>query len=81
LGRAKALWMEVLQLALSNRCKEIGEKDYLNSKELYSPFKDIDHVDLEDKSTGKIIRKSVELSKGTRKLLQQIGMEHIAAET
>lgn len=63
---------------LSNRRKEIGEKDYLNSKELYAPFRDIDHVVLEDKSTGKIIRKSVELPKGTRKLLQQIGMEHIA---
>lgn len=34
-----------------------------------------------DKSTGKIIRKSVELPKCTRKLLQQIGMELIAVET
>jgi transposase len=66
---------------LANRRREIGEKDYLNSKELYAPFRDIDHVVLEDKSTGKIIRKSVELPKSTRKLLQQIGMEHIAAET
>jgi transposase len=66
---------------LANRRKEIGEKDYLNSKELYAPFRDIDHVVLEDKSTGKIIRKSVELPKSTRKLLQQIGMEHIAAGT
>ena len=66
---------------LSNRRREIGEKDYLNSKELYAPFRDIDHVVLEDKSTGKIIRKSAELPKSTRKLLQQIGMEHIAAGT
>ena len=66
---------------LANRRREIGEKDYLNSKELYAPFRDIDHVVLEDKSTGKIIRKSVELPKSTRKLLQQIGMEHIAAGT
>jgi transposase len=66
---------------LANRRREIGEKDYLNSKELYAPFRDIDHVVLEDKSTGKIIRKSAELPKATRKLLQQIGMEHIAAGT
>ena len=66
---------------LANRRREIGEKDYLNSKELYAPFRDIDHVVLEDKSTGKIIRKSVELPKSTRRLLQHIGMEHIAAET
>lgn len=62
---------------LSNRRKELGEKDYLNSKELYAPFRNIDHVVLEDKSTGKIIRKSAELPKDTRKLLQQIGTEHM----
>ena len=66
---------------LANRRREIGEKDYLNSKEMYAPFRDIDHVVLEDKSTGTIIRKSVELPKSTRKLLQQIGMEHIVAGT
>ena len=66
---------------LANLRREIGEKDYLNSKELYAPFRDIDHVVLEDKSTGTIIRKSVELPKSTRKLLQQIGMEHIVAGT
>jgi hypothetical protein len=49
----------------------------LNSKELYAPFRNIDHVVLEDKSTGKIIRKSAELPKDTRKLLQQIGTEHM----
>lgn len=63
---------------LATKRKEVEEKDYLNSKELYAPFKNIDHVVLKDKSTGKIIRKAVELPKATRKLLQKIGMEHIA---
>ena len=32
---------------LSNQRKAIGEKDFLNSKELYAPFKDIDITTLE----------------------------------
>ena len=46
---------------LSNQRKAIGEKDYLNSKELYAPFKDIDIATLEDSNTGQRIKKAVEL--------------------
>jgi len=40
---------------LSNQRKEIGGKDFLNSKELYAPFKDIDIATLEDSNTGQTI--------------------------
>ncbi len=34
---------------LANQRKAAGEKDYLNSKELYAPFKNIDFVTLFDR--------------------------------
>ncbi|MBU0683601.1 MAG: hypothetical protein KJ864_04875, partial [Candidatus Omnitrophica bacterium] len=46
---------------ISNRRKEIGEKDFLNSRELYAPFKDIDIVTLEDSNTGHTLKRAVEL--------------------
>ena len=63
---------------LSNQRKAIGEKDYLNSKELYAPFKDIDIATLEDRNTGHAIRKAVELPPDTKSLLERIGMTHVA---
>lgn len=62
---------------LSNRRKAIGEKDFLNSKELYAPFKDIDIITLEDRNTNQTIKTSVELPPETKKLLKAIGMEHV----
>jgi transposase len=66
---------------LANLRKEIDGKDYLNSKELYAPFRDIDYVTIEDKATGKTRKISVELPKDTRILLQRIGIEYIVSET
>ncbi|MDB4444120.1 IS1634 family transposase [bacterium] len=63
---------------LSNQRKAIGEKDYLNSKELYAPFKDIDIATLADSNTGQIIRKAVELPPDTKKLLERIELGHVA---
>jgi len=63
---------------LSNQRKAIGEKEYLNSKELYAPFKDIDIATLEDRNTGHAIRKAVELPPDTKSLLERIGMSHVA---
>ena len=62
---------------ISNRRKEIGEKDFLNSRELYAPFKDIDIVTLEDSSTGHSIKRAVELPGNTKSLLGKFGMSHI----
>ncbi|MCK4487301.1 MAG: hypothetical protein KAU38_11140, partial [Desulfobacterales bacterium] len=53
---------------LSNQRKAIGEKDFLNSKELYAPFKDIDIATLEDNNTGQTIKKAVQLPSGTKRL-------------
>ena len=58
---------------LSNQRKAVGEKDYLNSKELYAPFKDIDFVTLFDRISGKTVTKSVELPERTRDILKKLG--------
>jgi len=63
---------------LSNQRKAMGEKDYLNSRELYAPFKDIDIATLEDSNTGQRIRKAVKLPPDTKRLLERIGMAHVA---
>jgi transposase len=63
---------------LSNQRKAIGEKDFLNSKELYAPFKDIDIATLEDSNTGQTIKKAVRLPSGTKRLLERIEMSHVA---
>ena len=64
---------------LANQRKAVGEKDYLNSKELYGPFKNIDFVTLFDRISGETVTKSVELPQGTRSILEKIGMSHVAA--
>ena len=64
---------------LANQRKATGEKDFLNSKELYAPFKDIDYITLEDKNTGHTIKKAVELSTSTERLLTKIGLSHVAS--
>jgi transposase len=61
---------------LANQRKAGGEKDYLNSKELYAPFSNIDFVTLFDKISGKSITKSVELTEKTKNILEKIGMSH-----
>ncbi len=63
---------------LSNQRKAMGEKDYLNSRELFAPFKDIDIATLEDSNTGQRIRKAVKLPPDTKKLLERIEMPHVA---
>ena len=63
---------------LSNQRKAIGEKDFLNSKELYAPFKDIDIATLEDSNTGHTIKIAVKLPLETKRLLEKIEMTHVA---
>jgi transposase len=64
---------------LANQRKAVGEKDYLNSKELYAPFKNIDFVTLFDRISGETVTKSVELPEETRIILEKIGMPHVAS--
>ena len=63
---------------LANKRKAIEEKDFLNSKELYAPFKDIDIALLEDINTGCAVKKAVKLPLSTKNLLERIGLSHIA---
>lgn len=62
---------------LANERKAIERKDFLNSKELYAPFKDIDIVALEDVSIGGIIKKGVRLPPDTEELLKRLKLSHI----
>jgi len=62
---------------LANQRKSAGEKDYLNSKELYAPFKNIDFVTLFDPISGQSAKKSVELPEETKNVLEKIGMSHV----
>lgn len=64
---------------LANKRKAVGEKDYLNSKELYAPFKNIDYVTLFDRISGDTVTKSVELPEETRSILEKIGMLHVSS--
>ena len=64
---------------LANQRKAVGEKDYLNSKELYAPFKNIDFVTLFDRISGETVTKPVELPEETRSILENIGMSHISS--
>ena len=64
---------------LANQRKAVGEKDYLNSKELYAPFKNIDFVTLFDRVSGETVTKSVELPEETRSILEKIGMSHVSS--
>ena len=64
---------------LANQRKAVGEKDYLNSKELYAPFKDIDFVTIFDQISGKTVTKPVELPEETRSILEKIGMPHVSS--
>jgi transposase len=65
---------------LANQRKTAGEKDYLNSKELYAPFRNIDFVTLFDKISGKSITKSVELPENTISILDKIGLPNVASD-
>jgi transposase len=64
---------------LANQRKAVGEKDYLNSKELYAPFKNIDFVTLFDRISGETVTKPVELPEETRSILEKIGMPHVSS--
>ena len=77
---ARGVWLVTLFCAIDRYTIRwrIGEKDYLNSKELYAPFKDIDIATLEDSNTGQTIRKAVMLPADTIKLLERIEMSHVA---
>jgi transposase len=62
---------------LANQRKQIEEKDFLNSRELYAPFKDIDLVTLKDVHTGHTLKKAVQIPQPTQRLLEKIGMAYI----
>jgi transposase len=65
---------------LANQRKSIGEKDYLNSKELYAPFKDIDIATLEDSRSGYLFKKAVKLPASTKALLEKLSLRQVAID-
>ncbi len=62
---------------LANKRKDQGEKDYLNSQQLYQPFKDIDIATLADSKSGQEVKKSVSIPQMTKDLLERLGMLHL----
>ena len=62
---------------LANQRKVNEEKDFLNSRELYAPFRDIDLVTLKDGRTGHFVKKAANIPQQTQSLLEKIGMSHI----
>ena len=65
---------------LANQRKSMGEKDYLNSKELYAPFKDIDIATLRDSNSGRVFKKAVRLPASTKALLEKLSLRQIAID-
>ncbi|RJR26749.1 MAG: IS1634 family transposase [Desulfobacteraceae bacterium] len=65
---------------LANQRRSIGEKDYLNSKELYAPFKDIDIATLEDSKSGYRFKKAVKLPASTKALLEKLSLRQVAID-
>lgn len=60
---------------LAERRKEISGVDYLNSKNLYAPFRNGDIVTLQDRLSGKTARKPVNLNLQQRELLNMIQLK------
>jgi transposase len=65
---------------LANQRSSIGEKDYLNSKELYAPFKDIEIATLEDSRSGYMFKKAVKLPASTKALLEKLSLRQVAID-
>ncbi len=63
---------------LANQRKTIEKKDFLNSKELLAPFRDIDIATLEDSNTGGTVKKAVSLPRDTERLLEKLKLLHVA---
>jgi hypothetical protein len=62
---------------LANLRKELGEKDFLNSRELYAPFRHIDIALLEDSRNQQTTVKAVQLPEETSNLIERLQMGHI----
>ena len=65
---------------LANQRKSIGEKEFLNSKELYAPFRDIDIATLEDSNSGHTLKKAVKLPASTAALLEKLSLRQVAID-
>ena len=63
---------------LANQRKAVEEKDFLNSKELFAPFRDIDIATLKDANTGETVKKAVSMPRETQWLLEKIKLTHVA---
>jgi transposase len=60
---------------LAERRKKIDGVDYLNSKNLYEPFRNGDMVTLKDRLTGKTTRKPVEMNFKQKELLNKLAIK------
>lgn len=63
-----------LNKTLALKRKEIDGKDYLNSHELYDPFRDSRLVTLKDPETATRVSKVIPSSRQTKELLRRLGL-------
>ncbi|GEM_PF-493170 len=64
-----------LNIDLAERRKKIDGIDYLNSKNLYEPFRNGDMVTLKDRPSGKTVQKPVELNLKLKGLLNNLAIK------
>lgn len=65
---------------LANQRKLTGEKDYLNSRELYAPLKDIDIATLKDSRSGYMFKRGVNLPEKTKTLLAKLSLQRVVID-
>lgn len=63
-----------LNKTLALKRREIEGSDYLNSRELYDPFKDSKLITMTDPTTGAQCTKMIQPSGATKKLLKKLGL-------
>ncbi|MCD6306182.1 MAG: hypothetical protein J7M32_07835 [Deltaproteobacteria bacterium] len=56
----------------------MGEKDYLKSRELYAPFKDIDIATLQGSRSGYRFKKEAKLPQRTKALPEKLSLHQVA---
>jgi len=66
---------------LAERRKNLEGIDYINSKNLYQPFRSCHYVTLKDRSSGKKQKKTVELTTEQQRLLKKLQIKIKAAKS
>ena len=72
---APASYLTFLNKDLAERRKKMNGMDYLNSKNLYKPFRNGDLATLKDRLSGRTISKSIDRHLQQRNLLNKLAIK------